>query len=248
MPEYSPEKWRQMLKLDELEDRENLPRGTLTAVMRAESGGKSTVVSPRGAGGLFQLMPATAASHKADRFDPQQSADAAAKELGSHYKRYDGDLQHTLAAWNWGSGNLQKQGLANAPAETKGFIPRVLKWLGPGTAEAADAPPQGRQRSVVEAPAGSKWDAILPGKPPSGTASSAPDARHHKRLLLAASGTTSCLGSPQQALQQPPRHAGAGPTACAGCRARAGSCANVEGLAARSIRHNALTADRGQYP
>ena len=221
-----------MLKLDELEDRENLPRGTLTAVMRAESGGKSTVVSPAGAGGLFQLMPATAASYKADRFDPQQSADAAAKELGSHYQRYDGDLQQTLAAWNWGSGNLQKQGLANAPAETKGFIPRVLKWLGPGSAEAADASIAGQTAQCRGSPDREQVGCHSPWQ--------ASECRGHtdrhprqrplqQRPQEGVSGTPPSWQTPRKPLGSPSRPAGAGPPPHAASRARRGSCASVEG-------------------
>ena len=136
-----PQQWRAQLGLDDLEDREGLPRGTMTAVLTRESNGYPTAKSPKGAQGLFEFMPATAKSYGIDPLNPQQAADAAAKELGSHYKRYEGDLQQTLAAWNWGSGNLQKQGIANAPKETRNFITWVSGLLSPRSAEAAS--PQG---------------------------------------------------------------------------------------------------------
>src|SRR5262245_34485691 len=86
----APQQWRAQLGLDELEDREQLPRGLLTAVLTRESAGYPQAKSKAGAEGLFQFMPATAKSYGIDPYDPQQSAEAAAKELGGHYKRYGG--------------------------------------------------------------------------------------------------------------------------------------------------------------
>lgn len=147
----SPQQWRTQLGLDDLEEREQLPRGMLTAVLTRESRGYPTAKSPKGAQGLFQFMPATAKSYGIDPLDPRQAAEAAAKELGSHYKRYGGDVPQTLAAWNWGSGNLQKQGLANAPKETRNFISWVTGLLSPQSAEAAERP---RTQGARQAPAG----------------------------------------------------------------------------------------------
>jgi hypothetical protein len=147
----SPQQWRTQLGLDDLEEREHLPSGLLTAVLTRESRGYPTAKSPKGAQGLFQFMPATAKSYGIDPLDPRQAAEAAAKELGSHYKRYGGDVPQTLAAWNWGSGNLQKQGLANAPKETRNFISWVTGLLSPQSAEAAERP---RTQGARQAPAG----------------------------------------------------------------------------------------------
>jgi len=147
----SPQEWRTQLGLDDLEEREQLPRGMLTAVLTRESRGYPTAKSPKGAQGLFQFMPATAKSYGIDPLDPRQAAEAAAKELGSHYKRYGGDVPQTLAAWNWGSGNLQKQGLANAPKETRNFISWVTGLLSPQSAEAAERP---RTQGARQAPTG----------------------------------------------------------------------------------------------
>jgi transglycosylase-like protein with SLT domain len=129
--------WRVALGLDELEAQQGLPEGTMTAIMRHESAGNPGVTSPVGAKGLFQLMPDTAQAYKADPYDPYQAAPAAAKELGSLYRKYQGDMPKVLAAWNWGQGNLDRQGLSKAPQETKTFLGNVLGMLGPRAAEAA---------------------------------------------------------------------------------------------------------------
>jgi hypothetical protein len=129
--------WRVALGLDDLESEQGLPEGTMTAIMRHESAGNPGVTSPVGAKGLFQLMPDTAQAYRADPYNPYQAAPAAAKELGSLYRKYQGDMPKVLAAWNWGQGNLDRQGLAKAPPETKTFLGNVLGMLGPRAAEAA---------------------------------------------------------------------------------------------------------------
>ena len=136
----SVETWRQQLGLDDLERQYHLPSGLMTSVLRQESGGDPRVKSSAGAQGLFQFMPATAAQYKIDPFDPQQAAPAAAKELSSLYKKYGGDVDRTLAAWNWGQGNVDRQGMGKMPAETRGFLANVKRFLSPGVAEAATAP------------------------------------------------------------------------------------------------------------
>jgi hypothetical protein len=123
--------WRKRLQLDALETAQGLPRGLLTGVLDTESGGRPDAVSEKGAEGLFQFMPPTARAYNLDPYDPPAAARAAARELGSLYRKYQGDLPTTLAAWNWGQGNVDKEGLANAPAETRGFVSAVLPHVQP---------------------------------------------------------------------------------------------------------------------
>jgi hypothetical protein len=118
----SPEVWRQRLNFDAREDRQGLPRGTMTRLVRLESGGDPTAVSGAGAQGLWQLMPGTAAVYKVDPFNPEQATDAAEKELGNLYRKYNGSVPHMIAAWNWGQGNLDRHGLEKAPRETRNLI------------------------------------------------------------------------------------------------------------------------------
>jgi hypothetical protein len=129
--------WRQTLALDQLEEQHGLPSGLMTSVLRQESGGDPRVRSSAGAQGLFQFMPATARQYGIDPFDPQQAAPAAAQELASLYRKYGGDVDRTLAAWNWGQGNVDRKGMAHMPAETRGFLTNVKRFLRPGVAEAA---------------------------------------------------------------------------------------------------------------
>lgn len=108
-----------------LEEKNGLPRGLLAAVMKQESGGDPNAVSPAGAQGQFQFMPETAKQYGIDPFNPQQAADGAARMLGDLNKKYSGDLAKTLAAYNWGQGNVDRKGLENAPPETQNYIKTI---------------------------------------------------------------------------------------------------------------------------
>src|SRR5712691_9819129 len=95
--------YRDALNLDALEAQHALPAGLLTGIMRAESQGDRNAQNPEsGAAGLFQFMPDTAREYRIDPYDPQQAAPAAAKMLKSLYVKYDGDLDKTLAGYQWG--------------------------------------------------------------------------------------------------------------------------------------------------
>lgn len=133
--------WRRTLKLEELEKKNNLPTGLLSAVMHQESAGNPQAESHAGAKGLFQFMPATARDMGlADRTDPEDSAQAASKYLNQLYLRYDKNIELTLAAYNWGLGNvdnyLKPRGKGNKsnferyrftrmPEETQNYISRI---------------------------------------------------------------------------------------------------------------------------
>lgn len=115
-------------KLTQLEALYNLPAGLLRSVALTESGGNQFAVSGAGAKGLFQFMPGTARDmglRGDDVFDPSKSAAAAARYLGMLLRMNGGDLDKTLASYNWGIGNVQKHGMDLMPAETRNYIPKV---------------------------------------------------------------------------------------------------------------------------
>lgn len=133
------------------------------AVMKQESAGKSKAVSNKGASGLMQLMPATAkARGVTDIFDPEQNIRAGVRELKQHYKTNNGDLDKTLASYNWGSGNLQKKGLRNAPKETRDYIKNIRTNLG-GKYAPSTTQPQQAQDSTPD------WDDLVSGMLPQET-------------------------------------------------------------------------------
>ena len=115
--------------LDKLEALYHLPEGLLKSVAITESAGNPNAVSGAGAQGLFQLMPGTAKDlglRGNDAFDPVKSAQAAAKYLRQLMKMNGGDLEKTLASYNWGVGNVQKYGMGLMPQETRNYVPKVL--------------------------------------------------------------------------------------------------------------------------
>ena len=134
----TPEQWRQDLSLDDLERKYFLPRGLLTAVLTKESAGDSNAHSGAGASGLFQFMPATANMYNLDPLNPQSAAEGAAKMYANLSKQYDGDLNKMLAAYNWGSGNLAKKGMENAPAETRDYIKKIRGMMSGNAAVRGD--------------------------------------------------------------------------------------------------------------
>ncbi len=141
------------------ENRLTLP--LLLAVALAESSGDSSAVSPRGAQGLMQLMPATAAGLRADPFAPHEAVPAAAAHPSSLLVRFDEDVLAALAACNAGAGAASRHRGAPPYPETRACAPRVLALFGalrslclhpPETARAACRPsaalsPPGRLRS-----------------------------------------------------------------------------------------------------
>lgn len=100
----------------------------LHAVIRAESAYNPRAVSPKGAAGLMQLMPATARRYGvADRFDPDQNVLGGALYLRDLLARFDGQLELALAAYNAGEGAVQKYGGRIPPyAETQRYVPQVM--------------------------------------------------------------------------------------------------------------------------
>jgi len=101
--------------------------GLIKAVIAVESNGNPRAVSPAGAQGLMQLMPRTAAElGVTDPFDPVQNIRAGTRYLSQLQNRYQGDLKLTLAAYNWGMGNLEKKP-ESLPQETRHYILQVEK-------------------------------------------------------------------------------------------------------------------------
>lgn len=91
-------------------DAEGVPRYFLFLAL-AESGGDPLNVSPRGAAGLWQLMPHTARAYgitEADRLDVEKSTRAAARYIRHLLDMFDNDFLWTVAAYNAGGHNLKK--------------------------------------------------------------------------------------------------------------------------------------------
>ncbi len=111
--------------------RYDLPSGLLASVAKAESGFDTTAVSPAGAVGLMQLMPATARGLGVDPLDPAQAVDGAARMLSRDLGRF-GSVDLALAAYNAGPGAVQRYGGIPPYSETQQYVRRVLGSMGVG--------------------------------------------------------------------------------------------------------------------
>lgn len=99
------------------------------AVIRAESAFDPMAVSPRGARGLMQLMPATARRHGAKNLhDPRDNVRAGVRHLRYLLKRYKGDRRLVLAAYNAGVGAVRRYRGLPPHRETRGYVGKVLRF------------------------------------------------------------------------------------------------------------------------
>ncbi len=99
------------------------------AVVQVESGFNPYAVSPKGALGLMQLMPATAQQFGVrNPFDPQENVRAGVAYLRQLLDRYENDERLALAAYNAGPGAVDRHG-QNVPPyrETRDYVARINK-------------------------------------------------------------------------------------------------------------------------
>jgi soluble lytic murein transglycosylase-like protein len=110
-------------------DRHGLDRALLAAMVEVESGFHPRAVSPKGARGLMQLMPATAKRFGVtDPFDPLQSLDGGAQYLDWLLERFQGRTDLALAAYNAGEGAVDRHGRQIPPyGETLRYVNGVLE-------------------------------------------------------------------------------------------------------------------------
>lgn len=107
----------------------SLEPNLLRAVIVVESGFNSQAVSRRGAVGLMQLMPATAARFGiSNLYDPKENVHAGARYLKFLMDRFGHDVHLALAAYNAGEEAVDRNGGRIPPfAETMAYVPKVLK-------------------------------------------------------------------------------------------------------------------------
>jgi soluble lytic murein transglycosylase-like protein len=113
-----------------------LPEPLISAVISAESGFRADAVSPAGALGLMQLMPATARSLGVDDpLDPRQNVLAGSRYLRQQLHRF-GSVEKALAAYNAGPGAVERHDGVPPYRETREYVRRVMglfrRWSGLG--------------------------------------------------------------------------------------------------------------------
>ena len=111
-----------------------VPVGLLAWLLWKESRYNPAIIdgtrrSAAGAMGIAQFMPSTADDLGIDPLDPAEAIPAAAQYLARLYKAR-GNWPEALAAYNWGIGNVQRRGLAAAPAETVDYYTTIMAKAG----------------------------------------------------------------------------------------------------------------------
>jgi len=101
----------------------------LYAIMHQESTFKAKAVSPKGARGLMQLMPGTAARYGViDIFDPRQNIEGGARYMKFLLNLFNGDVSLALAGYNAGEGAVMKYGYRVPPySETQEYVRRISR-------------------------------------------------------------------------------------------------------------------------
>lgn len=112
--------------------RHGLDPDLVLAVISVESAFRKEAVSPKGAQGLMQLMPATARELGVkDAFDPAQNLDAGARYLTALLEQFHGDVKLALAAYNAGPGAVKRHGGIPPYRETRQHVEKVLERYRP---------------------------------------------------------------------------------------------------------------------
>ena len=99
------------------------------SVIRAESGFNHTIVSPKKAQGLMQLIPATARRFGVNNaFSPDENIKGGTTYLKWLLKRFDGNVEYALAGYNAGEGAVDRYSGVPPYRETKNYIKRIKRF------------------------------------------------------------------------------------------------------------------------
>lgn len=126
----------------------------ILSVMRAESGFNRMAISPKGASGLMQLMPATATRMGVrNLFDPRENILGGAKYLRWLLNRFNGDLRLALAGYNAGEGAVEAYGNRIPPfQETQNYVRTIYTRYSALHSSGSIAPLVTVTAKTVEAP------------------------------------------------------------------------------------------------
>jgi hypothetical protein len=114
--------------IDDRAAEQSLSPDLVRAVIRVESDWNPRARSDKGAQGLMQLMPSTAAKYGVtDPFDPEDNIRGGVAYLKTLMDRFDGNTQLALAAYNAGPSAVEKYGRRIPPyRETQAYVRRIV--------------------------------------------------------------------------------------------------------------------------
>ena len=128
VPSFVPARFAPMIR--SAASRWSVSAALLAAQIEAESGFNPTAVSPAGARGIAQFMPATARAYGLrDPFDPAQSINAQARLMRDLLRRF-ASVPLALAAYNAGPGAVAACGCVPSFTETRAYVARILGLIG----------------------------------------------------------------------------------------------------------------------
>jgi hypothetical protein len=110
-------------------DKHGMDWRLVASVIAVESSFNPRAVSPKGALGLMQVMPSTAALYRVkstELFDPKRNIEAGVQHLKMLNTRYSGDLEKVIAAYNSGEGAVDKYRGIPPYKPTQAFVRRVM--------------------------------------------------------------------------------------------------------------------------
>ena len=116
--------------VDRVAEQHGIPAALVHAVVKAESAYRQDAISPKGAIGMMQLMPATAASLNANPYDAEQNVEAGTRYLRQlliQYQDYPDQVKRALAAYNAGPGAVQKYNGVPPYRETQLYVHKVVE-------------------------------------------------------------------------------------------------------------------------
>ena len=116
----------------------------VSAMMKTESNFNRWAVSPKGARGLMQLIPATGRRFGVqDFFDPKQNIEGAVRYLKFLLEKFDGSVELSLAAYNAGENLVERLGRIPPIAETRDYVRKISAlYKRPTATLVASAPKQ----------------------------------------------------------------------------------------------------------
>jgi soluble lytic murein transglycosylase-like protein len=107
----------------------NVSPSLLSALVWQESRWNPQAISPKGAIGLAQLMPATARDLGVNPADPVANLNGGARYLRYLLDLFDGDVERALAAYNAGPGRVRSAGGIPAIAETRTYVASIVRRI-----------------------------------------------------------------------------------------------------------------------